>query len=252
MKIMVKPILFNTEMVRAILDGRKTTTRRIVKPQPKMLLSYIFAGDGNGKWNYPPKDASEWWGDKYARTDTITKEDETMKWNPPYHADDILYVRETWNHGYIESSDAECSSEHWFEETAIGTEGYLGAISGFAYKADFSEEDEMQIQLGWKPSIHMPKDAARIWLKVKDVRVERLQDISEEQAWSEGISSECKGCKDYRTNKCQDCANEHESYYDFMSLWDKTINKADIDKYGCEANPYVWVIEFERCDKPEV
>lgn len=87
---------------------------------------------------------------------------------------------------------------------------------------------------GWKPSIHMPKEAARIWLKVTDVRAERLQDIGIEGCEKEGVW----------------CGNNGDIFA-FMKLWDSTIKKPDIDCYGWNANPWVWVIGFGRCEKPE-
>ena len=85
----------------------------------------------------------------------------------------------------------------------------------------------------WAPSIHMPKEAARIWLKVTDVRVERLQDMTDDDA-------EAEGCFDYTSTALG-----------FPDVWDSTIKKSDIDRYGWNANPYVFVIEFSKIDKPE-
>lgn len=208
---MIKPILFNTEMVRAILDGRKTVTRRVIKPQPKSKLCYVFAGSHKkdiGRWEYPSKTAHELWGEEFKLPDDITEEELKKKWNPPYHTDDILYVRETWGEGYQE---------------------------GYIYKADDKlanlPEFKESSKLIYHPSIHMPKEAARIWLKVNNVRVERLQEITDEQA-------EKEGCNDYTSTALG-----------FFYLWDSTIKKSDIERYGWNANPLVWVIEFERCEK---
>lgn len=85
----------------------------------------------------------------------------------------------------------------------------------------------------------MPKEAARIWLKVTEVRAEHLQDITEEQAISEGI---------FIDKYNLDCGYDYVS--EFAFLWNSTIKKSDLDVYGWLANPYVWVIEFERCEKP--
>ena len=86
----------------------------------------------------------------------------------------------------------------------------------------------------WRPSIHMPKDAARIFLRVTDVRLGRLQEVGDEQA-------EKEGCFGYRTEgKFVVSPTLH-----FMETWDATIKKGDIDKYGWKANPWVWVIGFE-------
>ncbi len=122
---------------------------------------------------------------------------------PPYEPGDILYVRETW----AESAE------------------------GYAYKADFDGAEGW----GWRPSIHMPKEAARIFLKVTDVRVERLQAITEDGAIAEGVKP----------------SGGNFALDDFEPLWDSTIKPADRALYGWDANPWVWIIEFERTDKPE-
>ncbi len=222
----VLPILFNTEMVRAILDGRKTVTRRVVNPQPKMILCYFFAGYGHGKWHYPDKNAWEYWGEKFKRPDNIENDELKRSWTPPCHTDDILYVRETWFY------------EHHMEDKTAGEPDLpSGRYSHrYIYKAD---EPDYPVNIGvgatgWRPSIHMPKEAARIWLKVADVRAERLQDIGVLDCQREGID-----------------INRNGIFKRFSMLWDSTIRKSDLDRYGWGANPWVWVIEFERCEKPE-
>lgn len=216
----IKPILFNTEMVRAILDGRKSCTRRIVKPQPQSRLCYTFAGSDCGTWGYPSKTAHESWGDKYRLPDGITDEELKRRWKPPYHTDDILYVRETWSEAYEEGT--------------------------YIYRADDKLADlptfKESSKLIYRPSIYMPKEAARIWLKVMNVRVERLQEISAESALAEGAD------KYIHTNGGLD---ENMTITSFIGIWNSTIKKSDIDRYGWDANPWVWVIEFERCEKPE-
>lgn len=192
----VKPILFNTDMVRVILDGRKTCTRRVAKnvPYHTHRIEPIYE-NGRLQFNcfysaYAPK------LDIYA--------DFCMPCFPPYQQGDILYVRET------------------FIQAAAHT---------FWYKAD--DNSWMPEGLHWHPSIHMPKEAARIWLKVTDVRVERLQDMTDDDA-------EAEGCFDYTSTALG-----------FPDVWDSTIKKSDLDRYGWDANPWVWVIEFERCEKPK-
>lgn len=225
----VLPILFNTDMVRAILDGRKTVTRRVMKPQPKSKLCYTFAGSHKkdiGRWGYPSKTAHEFWGAEFKLPDDITEEELKKKWNPPYHTDDVLYVRETW----------------------------LDYAGRFMYKADCDKYRLESLKLAeftWRPSIHMPKEAARIWLKVKDVRVERLQEIPHDGALKEGIHF-CE-CPEGFTWKPE--TDMHNCYITPMGamqvLWNSTIKKSDLDRYGWDASPWVWVIEFERCEKPE-
>ena len=219
----IKPILFNTDMVRAILDGRKMVTRRLIKPQPKSRLSYLFAGYGCGKWSYPSKETAEIWGAEYRLPDNLTDEEKGMLWAPTCHADDILYVRETWCLRY--------DGEKYF------------------YKADKNtpREEKRLIDydhVSWKPSIHMPKEAARIWLKVKDVRVERLQEIT----WQEAAK---EGCYGGTSDEPDPLFHLPTLRGEFRKLWNSTIKKSDIDRYGWDANPWVWVIEFEQCEKPE-
>lgn len=211
------PILFNTEMVRAILDGRKSCTRRIIKPQPQSRLCYTFAGGNCGTWGYPSKTAHESWGDEYRLPDGITDEELQRRWKPPYRADDILYVRETW---------------------------YKDKYR-YMYRANYSDSEKFyrdgkEVKTKWHPSIHMPKEAARIWLKVTDVRVEQLQDIDGKGCVKEGIEEE----------PLKYVGDEFVKGM-FHDLWDSTIKKSDLDRYGWDANPWVFVYEFERCKKPK-
>lgn len=225
-----KPILFNTDMVRAILDGRKTATRRIIKPQPKMILCYAFAGHGCGKWMYPDKNVHKYWGEEYKRIAEITPEDEKRLWTPPCHTDDILYVRETWD--YLEG---------W----KIGDPGIEGK---YFYKAD-GDLRPVLWRGNWYPSIHMPKEAARICLKIKDVRVERLKDMTDKDALNEGaqgVKCDHAGLGAYGCTDCMNTGWLEPPILEFMEIWNSTIKKYDLDRYGWDANPWVWVIEFER------
>lgn len=226
----VLPILFNTDMVRAILDGRKTATRRLIKPQPKFRLCYTFAGCNHGTWSYPSDTVYEYWGEEYRLPDCITDEDKKMVWKPPYNADDILYVRETWYRG----------------------------LNRILYKANYSENEKFytngkEIQIKWHPSIHMPKEAARIWLKVKDVRVERIKDMTDKDALNEGaqgVKCDHAGLGPYGCTDCMNTGWLEPPILEFIGIWDSTIKKSDLNRYGWDANPWVWVIEFERCEKP--
>ena len=205
----IKPILFNTEMVRAIMDGRKSCTRRMVKPQPDEKHTYPlgFVTDSTEKKEVGcfGFGINEYGGSiQYAK--------------PQYQPGDLLYVRET------------------FIQAAART---------FWYKAD--DNLWMPKGLHWKPSIHMPKEAARIWLKVTNVRVERLQDITEDGAEAEGVID--------NRGFIHSPENEYDRIYTarehFIEIWDRTIKKSDLDSYGWDANPWVWVIEFERCEPQE-
>ena len=224
---MIKPILFNTDMVRAILDGRKTATRRLIKPQPKFRLCYTFAGCNHGTWSYPSDTVYEYWGEEYRLPDCITDEDKKMVWKPPYNADDILYVRETWSPVFV-------------------------VPRRYLYKVGCKEAENLPIK--WHPSIHMPKEAARIWLKVKDVRVERIKDMTDKDALNEGaqgVKCDHAGLGPYGCTDCMNTGWLEPPILEFIGIWDSTIKKSDIDRYGWDANPWAWVIEFERCEKPE-
>lgn len=213
-----KPILFNTEMVRAILDGKKSCTRRLVKPQPQGYFEvnenpvYIYDTD----WNQG-------------------------KITPPYQPGHILYVRETW-HKYIKrvGKGESCRFAEFY--------GYRASV------ANSEDADEP-----WRPSIHMPKEAARIWLKVTDVKVERLQEMKPVDVIKEGAYPDCWDCLNtYEESGSQCCYGTEEQcsqcdgvMMEWEKLWNSTIKKSDLDCYGWNANPWVWVIEFERCKKPK-
>ncbi|HCK45404.1 MAG TPA: hypothetical protein DHW28_04995 [Lachnospiraceae bacterium] len=205
MRVRELPILFNDEMVQALLTGRKTCTRRAIKLPDKMTGRPIGkSGDSSNPLGffYPG-------GIK----------------RPPYQPGDILYVRETWSE--IKNAD--------------------GSHKKYVYKASDQYpfgESRYIIKFNWKPSIHMPKKAARIWLKVTDVRVERLQDITEDGAKEEGANFK-NGKNVGLEEKMRRTAIER-----FAEIWNSTIKKTDIDRYGWDANPWVWVIEFEWCEKP--
>lgn len=192
----IKPILFNTEMVQAILDGRKTCARRIVKgaiPDDAMWEYTMFTPKGCISCRGVCADG---YGEGFYKL--------------PYQPGDILYVLETWGYPIALNSD----KQYVFRADEV-------AESGF--------KNDSHI---WHPSIHMPKEAARIWLKVTDVRVERLQDMTDDDA-------EAEGCFDYTSTALG-----------FPDVWDSTIKKSDIGRCGWAANPWVWVVEFERCEKP--
>ena len=194
---------------------------RLIKPQPKSKLCYTFAGSDSDTWGYPNRTAHEIWGEEFKLPNDITEEELSKRWNPPYHTDDILYVRETW-----------CG-------LPVNEAGHMRGHTIYYYKAD-GELRPKGWRGTWHPSIHMPKEAARIWLKVTDVRVERLQEITSEQICREGVEVEYPHV-----------LNGEEKRYAFSRLWDSTIKKSDLDRYGWNASPWVWVIEFERCEKPE-
>ncbi len=201
-------------MVRAILDGRKTVTRRVVKQEGLKIT-------GRPAWGRNQVVYGRFW---FTVSDNNTAT--AILINPPYHPGDNLYVRETF--AALRGSDG--SKQYVYK----ATDTYP---FGATYIAKFR----------WRPSIHMPKEAARLFLRVTDVRVERLWDISDRQAQCEGVSLPLSAQNDPAY------AEYIGGYYNvFMELWDSTIKKVDLPLYGWDANPYVWVIEFERISKEEV
>ena len=237
----VLPILFNTEMVRAILDNRKTATRRVIKPQPEMQRF----GDHEAMAFVPPAIVKGYEAVGVRHTEYLKS---------PYQIGDILYVREKFaGDGYDENG------ESYVYGTDVDECGRV--VWGDINKGEWAPASDYH----WRPSIHMPREAARIWLRVTDVRVERLQDISEEDAKKEGIKPRhfdgCSACgagyPHYPECDYEHCGNYQNFYGDwrwivpFAELWDSTINLKDFKKYGWGANPWVWVIAFERCEKPE-
>lgn len=183
-----KPILFNTEMVRAILDGRKTQTRRTMKRQP------------------PEGEKVEY--NEYYNMLLIHN---VPAWYGPYEIGDMLWVRETfatWSRTY-------------------------GSTPRIVYRADVDPGDKTDYE--WFPSIHMPRDIARIYLRVKSVRAERVQEISPEDCVAEGCDA------DMLSHVGPEFIRGV-----FNGIWDSTIKKKDLTLYGWDANPWVWVVEFER------
>lgn len=202
------------DMVRAVLKDGKTAMRIPVKPQPRAVYH-----DGR---------IYEEDGESF-----VMAEDQQgclVQIVPPYSPGDILYVREAWyndTHRYMYRSDYRKSEKF-----------YRGGE---------------EIRLKWRPSSHMPKEAARIFLRVTNVRVERLQDITNVEAMSEGIKVFFFGLYDetgYAVNPKSD------TFYDspigaFANLWDIPIKPKDRAIYGWNANPWVFVTEFKRISKEE-
>lgn len=186
----MKPIIFSTPMVQAILDGRKTQTRRVIKPQPNSKAEY--KGTEIGKHVF---------------------ETDIDMWHikSPYQPGQVLWVRETW------SMIDDMPYDNYVYRTDYGT----------------TEDDSFPPSMfKWKPSIHMPREAARIFLRVKNVRVERLQDITAHDAIREGMESEIP----------------FDTVDEFKELWNNLNAKRG---YGWDTNPWVWVVKFERISKDE-
>lgn len=240
-----KPILFNTEMVRAIQNGTKTATRRIVKCRYNNTELEMFTNkygtrlieiqkQEEGVTHGVNEDGSQW-----------QKLRPYIEPKSPYKVGDILYVRETW---------CKYDNDH--------------VIDGqkYAYRADTtlaSEEARRALGYKWKPSIHMPKEAARIFLRVTDVRVERLQDMTEDDAFREGWHGAwcehmvydnypdspipCMAAAHSHCPKDPPCNHSVPELFG-TDIWNETIKKSDLELYGWKANPWVWAIEFERIE----
>ena len=200
----MKPILFNTKMVRATLAGMKTATRRLIKDP-------FYIDD---------EDACRKSGMAVHKGTSIT--DGMPYPEILYEVGEILYVRETW-------ATTEDGHVYLYRADANPAEG--GCIRDKAGKLHAPR---------WRPSIHMPKEAARIFLRVTGVRVERLQEIDAEGVLAEGMTSGAAVCGDMEI-----AAKE------FALLWNRTIKPEKLDIYGWEANPWVWVIEFEQISREE-
>lgn len=217
------PILFSTAMVQAILEGRKSQTRRLLKLK-HLPLSDIESvhPDGSGKgW-------IAWAGRAVSAEETTIVYPGEQGFKCPYgKPGDVLWVRETF--------------------TVLEPEHCIDMDKRFAYKASCCAESEEirkeYVECGWpytwKPSIHMPKEAARIWLQVENVRVERLQDISEEDAKAEGVEKigDSVFCWKHYSGQNAGCSDAKTS---FQSLW-QNINGDD----SWQSNPWVWVVSFK-------
>lgn len=220
-----RPILFSGPMVRALLAGTKTQTRRVVKWKPREGANLDFSGLQVGHYctGMPSSgfvlrsQGGNGWNDR------------TFPIHCPYgQPGDRLWVRETFAHVPIREDD-----------------GGQGDRMGYIYRADGESAfdaipDEWDFTGPWKPSIFMPRSASRITLEVTGVRVERLQDISEEDAIEEGVERACAGWKHYFFLDDPSAAWEF-ARNSYASLWE-SINGPN----SWEANPWIWVVEFKR------
>jgi len=232
----MKPILFNTEMVKAILDNRKTVTRRPIKAA---MPDWEFEELKNNPYETRIDRNGEMYPYKVNGLYAVFSEDYDIDFpmvKVPYQPSDVLYVRETWQ--YICDLDG---NERIIEET----ERYIYAADNDCSSDVFMMPDgTYKDHILWRPSIHMPKEAARIFLRVTDVRVERLQDMRLSDCLAEGIRLSLS-----EENDCVKAPLRARERY--AGVWNSTIKRADLDKYGWDANPWVWVIEFERISKEE-
>ena len=238
-----KPILFSTPMVQAILDGRKTMTRRVVKKKYDNT-DLVMRTDKYGtrlveRQNDAPEDEEIVMpdGSKATRCHLIAIRDV----EPRYKPGDILWVRETW----------KVQAAHRFEADArieFAAGGPMSKIQFSNSESDSADRTDYDAFIKkwfkdskWHPSIYMPRAAARIFLRVTDVRVERLQDIKPHDAHNEGIA--------FRPFNSKYPHFEEWLIKDFRDLWDSLNAKRG---YEWDTNPWVWVIKFERCEKPQV
>lgn len=240
-----KPALFNSAMVNAILEDRKVETRRVVKPQPVANLLRL-------------PDESCWPG-------CFASENEQRIYKPPYQPGDIIWVRETYRVDYLSN---------------------IPGAGRVQYKADSQYADirfdparyeifrRAQRKPGWRSCECMPREAARLFLRVKDIRVDHLQEMDGLDAYNEGaVAPMPAGCnppekpdgfdrwsRDKQDEWIQSMARAtYISRLDFSkrlinafrSIWDQTMQKKDIPQYGWAADPYVWIIEFEKVEKPK-
>lgn len=208
-----KPIILREEIIKSSLEGNETHVHRIPFIHPsKSSLKGLFWDEKREKLNavFHHNDG----------TDTMIKS--------KYLQGDILYVKETWG----------CYCRNWWE------------ADYFVYKADFDpmvagiHTDTPQ----WRSPAVMPREAARLFYRVTDIRVERLQAVTEEQAVKEGFLS---GRQSFGDGKFEDVLeSEWTAVKAFCDFWDTTIVKQEnIQRYGSEANPYVWVYSLERCER---
>lgn len=243
----ILPILFNTEMVQANLDDCKTATRRLIKPryQGNECSFQVVTNKATGERRIDTVDA-----DGYVCRTGI---------KPHYQPGDILYARETWAFQCC----IECMNAYEDESCMIGKTSTIhedkDAISEgcYIYRADHPTPE----RIIWRPSIHMPKAAARIWRRVTEIKIQRLQEMTLDDFIKEGVfpegPEECNCAWKHSGCPESSCTNRvaylQERYrFPFSHLWDSTIPKEQRDIYGWAANPWVWVIEYERCEKPEV
>jgi len=211
-QIRERPILLNTEMVRAILEDRKTATRRVIRPQPTTKMMDC-------------DNAAELIAAACAL----------------YQVGDRLWVRETW---YYE--------EHMHDMTAgepdLPDGRYYHRYIHRATSPDWCVDVGVG-RSGWRPSIHMPREAARLFLRVTGVRAERLQDITAEGCIDEGNSLGWSGAMpkpSYASLAYCEMVVKPKHIEKFAQRWDSTVKKSELNRYGWDANPWVWVIEFER------
>lgn len=209
-----KPITFNTNAISAIINGRKTTARIII---PERLLDKYYDYDDFCRAVMPP--------DMFCSRDY---EVQFFMKHAKYHINDILYVKETYVYGDVEVGE----NQHGDDEPYIEQ-----SDSGYVITKECAISNNLGTDfVKWKPSTHMTKEIARLFLRVNGVRVEQLQDINGQYRHDDILK------EGYPFNM----KIEQPPVLMFEKLWNSTINKHNLDTKGWNANPWVWVIEFER------
>lgn len=222
----MKPILFNTEMVKAILDGRKTQTRRIIKVE------------NPDEWDSENDCMQNEYGAEvpcflYRKQST----EERSIFYPKYQVGDILYVRES---GMIQSM------KNFGKKVKILFKADDSLVEFDVSDGEYARLLKWESFKKWISPYWLTKETARIFIKVTNVRVERLKDINTEESRKEGVSI------DNWVARGGYGGDDSPFWIEaFAELWDSTIKKSDIENNGWNANPWVWVYEFERCEKPE-
>jgi len=269
-----RPILFSTDMVKAILDGRKTQTRRIIKPQPTDIWIEDCRNQSPNLSMYDKNGKQIFWIENSVKNGEV---------KPKANPSDIMWVRETWKPGAWKDDEHKAAFDYkaspelvntpwchfddmqkfedlhvkWFEE--LQEKGIEPSEINEEEERVYYKWEPGRSPLSWKPSIHMPKEVCRLFLKVTNVRVERLKDISEEDAKAEGIETKpygsppyfctidytCKPHKSgFRPGFCADTGDQFRK--SFFTLWESINGKESLDY-----NPWVWVYDFEITEKPE-
>lgn len=249
------PILFSTAMVQAILAGRKTQTRRIMKPQvePCNHKAFTYAPWKDDPTNFIESfsDKGYWYCELCGNGTGNSNEFKGIKF--PYgQVGHVLYVRETWRKYCFVDSMGYTHFDQEIIEYAADNPGMIYLVDGDG--ARMYNKDGTEKFVPWRPSIHMPKSACRLYLQITDIRVERLNEINEEDAKVEGILSYNDSAlgmryKDYMADASgygdpdHDYPTTGDPIASFGTLWG-SINGPD----SWRANPFVWVISFQKID----
>jgi len=227
-----RPIIFSTSMVKKILSGEKTQTRRIIKPQ----FSTVWGSGQPNEQTFELRNKQQWKDAFGCHVDISTPTNHwKWLWCPYGKAGDRLWVRESW-------ADVTCAFDDADEIRDVAFKADNSVWNCYGQMVYLEQLGQSGIYVNkWKPSIHMPKFASRINLEITNVRVERLQDISEADAQTEGMPKPnhyyCDEMGGWEGHRCK------KSTTFFEELWNEINAKRG---FGWESNPWVWVIEFRK------